>query len=103
MTVDNVTWETNTKLRHKKWRESSATLGASTIYHSVGDLRANKYYDVMVDNDKFVVTRSIKGIEGTYCSYSYCKANGSGKINFLYAGNYATSHNFDVSLSLRKN
>ena len=98
MTINNIRWENTTRVRHKVWQETGASLGTLSIYHSVGDLANNKYYNVKVDGNKFVVTHALKGVEGTYCFYTYCKANGAGNINFQYTDNYSTPHTFDVTL-----
>lgn len=82
-----IIWEAN----HKKWKESSTTLGATNTLHTIGDLENNKYYNVKVDD-----TLATANITGADCTDGVCKSNGSGKITFTYTGGYST-HTFDVS------
>ncbi len=91
LNISNITW-TNTGNHHKAWTESSATLGAAITLHTIGDLQANKLYNVSVDSS---LGQNISGANGTTCTNGICQANAQGKISFLYTGGYST-HTFDV-------
>ena len=91
LNISNITW-TNTGNHHKAWTESSATLGAASTLHTIGDLQANKLYNVSVDSS---LGQNISGANGTTCTNGICQANAQGKISFLYTGGYST-HTFDV-------
>lgn len=80
MDVTHITWS-NTGTHHKTWTESSSTLGTSRTTHTVGDLEANKNYNVKVDT---ILGAGIIGTGGTVCSMGVCRSNSSGKIVFLY-------------------
>jgi len=66
------TWNT-TSTYYKKWTESSASSTIATT-HTIGDLRANQYYQIKVND-------SVLGI---------LQANGSGQISFTYSSGYST-------------
>ncbi|KKS30258.1 MAG: hypothetical protein UV60_C0004G0031 [Parcubacteria group bacterium GW2011_GWA2_43_11] len=83
--VKNITWEATTK----QWTESSNNSTLTNTLHTVGDLEANKYYNVRVDG-----TLGLK-ITGTNCTGGICKANSNGKIAFTYTGTYG-EHTFRV-------
>lgn len=81
-----IVWETN----HKKWKESSATLGATNTLHTIGDLIAGKSYSLRIDN-----VLATSNITGTDCADGVCTADGTGKITFTYTGGYS-EHTFDL-------
>jgi hypothetical protein len=82
------TWD-NTGLYHKAWNASTTASGLTNTVYVVGDLEANKYYNVKLDN---VLGQNITG---TDCTAGICKSNSSGKITFTYTGTYS-DHTFDV-------
>lgn len=82
------TWD-NTGVRHKVWTASSTVSGLTNTVYTVGDLEANKYYNVKLDN---VLGQNITG---TDCTAGICLSNSSGKITFTYTGTYS-DHTFDV-------
>ncbi len=82
----SIIWEAN----HKKWKESSTTLDATTTLHTIGDLTAGKSYSLRIDNVLAVVN-----ITGDNCSNGICTANEFGKITFTYTGGYS-EHTFDI-------
>ena len=87
--VTNITWS-NTDVHHKAWTESSTVSGLTNTIHTVGDLEANKYYNVKKDD---VLGQNITGDN---CTAGVCKADANGQITFTYTGTY-TTHTFDVS------
>lgn len=66
------TWNT-TSTYYKKWTESATTSNITTN-HTIGDLRANQYYQVKVGG---TVLQTLQ-------------ANASGTISFTYSGGYST-------------
>jgi len=88
MDITDISWFT-TGTRKKTWTESSTISGLTNTAHTVGDLEANKYYEVKVDNTLG------ENITGADCISGICKANSQGKITFTYTGNYST-HTFTV-------
>ncbi|EKE19294.1 MAG: hypothetical protein ACD_9C00057G0001, partial [uncultured bacterium] len=91
MDIASLTWS-NTGNHHKAWTESSSTLGSVTTLHTIGDLDANKNYNVSVDS---TLGQDITGANGTICNSGICKSNSQGKISFNYSGGYST-HTFDI-------
>ena len=91
MDITSFTWS-NTGNHHKAWTESSATLGATTTLHTIGDLDSNKNYNVSIDS---TLGQNITGANGTTCNGGICKSNSQGKISFNYSGGYST-HTFDI-------
>jgi len=91
--VTNITNWTNA---HKTWTESNAQSSGMVTNHTVGDLEANKYYNITVTG---ALDTNISGINGTTCSIinstAVCQANGSGILSFQYNGGYST-HTFDL-------
>lgn len=83
------TWDT-AGARNKNWTETSTILGAASTVHTVGDLEANKYYEVKVDGSLG------NTIAGPGCSGGVCLSDALGKITFTYTGGYST-HTFDVA------
>jgi len=85
------TWE-NSGNRNKNWTESTTVSDLTNIIHIVGDLEADKYYNVKVDD-------SIDNLTGTNCntvgSDFVCHSNSEGKITFTYTGTYS-DHTFEV-------
>lgn len=83
------TWD-NTGSHHKNWTESNAEALLNNTEHTIGDLEANKYYNLTVDS-------GINNLSGcsTVGSNYVCQANAQGKIAFTYIGGYST-HTFDV-------
>jgi peptidoglycan/xylan/chitin deacetylase (PgdA/CDA1 family) len=77
---------------HKKWKESSDTLGTTSTLHTIGDLTPDTYYNIKIDD-----SLAIGNINGADCTDGVCKSNGLGEITFTYTGGYS-SHTFDVSL-----
>ena len=73
----------------KTWTEETTQSLTDTV-HVVGDLEANKNYEVSVD--------SVLGqdITGDNCTSGVCTSNASGQITFTYGGTYS-SHTFSVS------
>lgn len=92
------TWETATTNRHKTWTESSTATnlasGSTNTEHIVGDLEANKYYNVQVDDDSDYLTGSGCTVSGENL---VCLSSSEGKITFTFTGHYST-HTFDVTL-----
>jgi LysM repeat protein len=84
LNITNITWEDT-----KEWTESSPNSSLTNTLHTVGDLEANKYYNVSVDNTLG------SNIEGDNCTNGICKANSEGKIAFTYTGTYS-EHTFKV-------
>ncbi|MCK9378622.1 MAG: fibronectin type III domain-containing protein [Candidatus Moranbacteria bacterium] len=84
---DAIIWETD----HKKWKESSTTLGATNTLHTVGDLTAGKAYSLRIDD-----TLATANITGTDCVDGVCTADELGKITFTYTGGYS-DHTFDIT------
>lgn len=84
---DEIIWEAN----HKKWKESSTTLGVTETLHTVGDLTAGKAYSLRIDD-----SLATANITGTDCSNGICTANELGKITFTYTGGYS-DHTFDIT------
>jgi len=82
------TWD-RTGNRYKKWTESSTYPDLTNTQHTVGNLKANTYYRVLVD-DVFG-----SHIVGDDCSDGLCKSIASGRITFTYGGTYS-SHTFVV-------
>jgi hypothetical protein len=80
-------WQTN----HKKWKESSTTLGDTDTLHTVGDLTAGKSYSLRIDN--VLATANITGAD---CTGGVCVADESGEITFTYTGGYS-DHSFDLN------
>lgn len=72
--ITNLSWGDS-----KQWIESSDNL-IGTTHHVIGDLQANKSYQVLVDN---VLGDGIAG-----CNDGVCISDSSGKINFIYTGEY---------------
>ena len=70
------TWNTSDTY-YKKWTESST--GTLSVAHTVRDLKANTYYTIKVDGDRY----------NTYLS------DDSGEISFTYTGGYS-DHEFEV-------
>jgi uncharacterized protein (TIGR03790 family) len=81
-------WNTNGDYS-KEWTESSSSHSISST-HTIGDLAANRYYNVSVDNGK-------SGLSGCsdVGSNHVCQADVNGEINFTYSGGYST-HTFRV-------
>jgi len=79
----------NTGTRKKTWTESSSVSGLTNTVHTIGDLDANKYYNVSVDDTLG------QNIQGDDCTNGICKANAQGKITFTYTGTYS-EHEFNV-------
>lgn len=92
MDIAILTWS-NSGNHHKQWTENSSTIGAATTLHTIGDLEANKYYNVSVDG---VLCQNIVGANGTTCNSGVCFSNAQGKISFAYSGGYS-SHTFNVT------
>jgi hypothetical protein len=88
MDITDITWST-TGTHHKQWIEASTVEGLTNTIHTVGDLEANKYYTVSVDN---VLGQNITGPN---CTSGVCQASSSGKITFTYTGTYS-QHSFTV-------
>ena len=88
MDITGITWS-NSGTHHKVWTESSSVSGLTNTAHIIGDLEANKYYNVKVDN---VLGTNITG---TDCTSGNCKANPQGEIAFTYTSTYS-DHTFDV-------
>jgi len=90
--ITAITWS-NTGNHHKAWTESNSIPGLTNTVHTVGDLEADKYYNVTVDS-------GITNLTGTNCSTigtNYvCLANAQGQITFTYTGTYS-DHTFDVT------
>lgn len=84
LNITDITWDSI-----KEWSESSNDLSLANTLHTVGDLEANKYYNVSVDDTLGL------NIEGDDCTNGICKANSEGKIVFTYTGTYST-HTFKV-------
>jgi LysM repeat protein len=76
---------------HKKWKESSDTLGTASTLHTIGDLTPDTYYNVKIDDS--LATGNITGAD---CTDGVCKSDHTGYITFLYTGHYST-HTFDIA------
>ena len=61
----------------KTWTETSTT--ATSTVHTIGNLKNNTYYSVLVDSTQYASTQS----------------NGSGQATFTYSGGYS-AHTFDI-------
>ncbi|MFC1608770.1 right-handed parallel beta-helix repeat-containing protein, partial [Patescibacteria group bacterium] len=88
--IEITTWETSGDYS-KEWTEDSTTITGNTA-HIVGDLEANKYYNVSVDSTLG------QDITGGNCTAGVCLSNSSGEIEFTYSGGYST-HTFLVEES----
>ena len=66
--------------------------GLTNTAHIIGDLEANKYYNVKVDN---VLGTNITG---TDCTSGNCKANPQGEIAFTYTSTYY-DHTFEMPVA----
>ena len=89
LSISSITWS-NTGTYHKAWTESSASTTLTNTIHTVGNLEANKNYDVSVDGELGT------NITGTNCTEGVCLSDDQGKITFTYTGLYS-AHTFDVS------
>ena len=85
----DVTSITNWTATHKTWTESNSIAGLTNTLHTIGDLIANKYYAVKLDD---VVGQNITGDN---CTNGICLSSSSGEIVFTYTGTYST-HTFDI-------
>jgi hypothetical protein len=93
MNVTVNAWETS-NVYEKSWMESSPTLDAAPVVHTVGDLQPNSYFEVTVDSSAGL------NISGPACSAGVCLSDANGSIVFIYSGGYAGgSHTFDVKES----
>jgi len=88
------TWDTSGNYR-KHWTENGDNLEVgediTNTLHTVGDLEADKYYNVSVDG-----TLAASSITGADCTDGVCKSDEDSQITFTYTGGY-TSHTFDVT------
>jgi len=89
--ISNLLWDTKSRYQNKSWVESLSP-GSKTVTHKIYQLTPFSYYDFRIDN-KYP---KIKGILGTTCQSTWCKANANGIINFNYTGDYTTNHSFEV-------
>ena len=85
--VTNILNWTNT---HKTWTEGNAVAGLTNTLHVVGDLNADKYYNVKLDD---VLGQNITGND---CTGGFCQAVFSGEITFSYSCSYSFLF-FDVT------
>ncbi|MEK7653544.1 MAG: Ig-like domain-containing protein [Patescibacteria group bacterium] len=76
------TWD-NAGVRHKVWTESSTVFGLTNTIHIVGDLEADKYYNVEVSG---VLGQNISGDN---CVGGACLSDSQGRITFTYTGDYS--------------
>lgn len=86
-----IIWEAN----HKKWKESSTTLGETDTLHTIGDLTAGKSYTLVIDGNPASEDPTTGNITSSDCVDSLCTADGTGKITFTYTGGYS-EHTFDI-------
>lgn len=77
------TWET-TAGYGKNWTESTTGTGLGESLHTIGDLEANKNYNVTVDG----VVANLSGCKAVASDY-VCRSDHQGKINFTYSGSYS--------------
>lgn len=87
-----IIWESN----HKKWEESSTTLGETDTLHVVGDLTTGKSYTLTIDGNPASEDPTTGNITSSDCVDSVCTADGTGKITFTYTGGYS-EHTFDLN------
>lgn len=87
-----IIWEAS----HKKWKESSTTLGATNTLHTVGDLTVGKSYTLTIDGNPASEDPETGNIMSLNCADSICTADGTGKITFTYTGGYS-EHTFDIN------
>jgi nucleoid-associated protein YgaU len=87
-----IIWEAN----HKKWKESSTTLGLTNTVHTIGDLDHDAYYTITVTD-----ADATTDITGATCQTvglnRICKSDNDGKLSFTYGGGYS-DHTFDMAL-----
>jgi len=79
MDITDITWNTSGTYS-KQWTESSSVSGLTNTIHTVGDLKANTYYTLSIDDTA----------SDTYLS------DANGKITFTFTGHYST-HKFDIN------
>lgn len=72
----------------KTWTEST-TESITNTAHTIGDLQANKYYNVSVDDELGL------NITGDDCNEGICASDNNGQIIFTYTGTYS-EHTFQV-------
>ncbi|MBI5816976.1 MAG: peptidoglycan-binding protein [Candidatus Yonathbacteria bacterium] len=77
LNVSISTWNTSGTYS-KTWTETSST--ATSTAHTIGDLKTNTYYSVLVDG----------------AQYASMLSNGSGQGTFTYSGGYST-HTFNIT------
>ncbi len=77
MNLSITTWNTGGDYS-KTWTETSTT--ATSTLHTIGNLRANTYYNILVDSTQ----------------YASMLTDGSGQGTFIYTGGYST-HTFNVT------
>ncbi|HLP45558.1 MAG TPA: right-handed parallel beta-helix repeat-containing protein, partial [Candidatus Kapabacteria bacterium] len=87
----SILWESN----HKKWKESSTTLGATNTLHTIGDLTVGKSYTLTIDGNPASEDPTTGNISSSDCVNSICTADGTGQIIFTYTGGYS-EHTFDI-------
>lgn len=90
LNVDVSAWE-NSSTYQKTWTESTTSNITNTV-HTIGDLEANKYYNVTVDDG---ITHLTGANCDTVSSNFVCFSDAEGKIVFTYTGTYST-HEFNV-------
>jgi len=92
MDVSVSTWQISGN-NGKQWTESNVSEGLNNTQHTVGDLEANKFYNISVTD----ATNS--DLVGDDCSvvgdHFICQSNDQGKISFTYKGGYS-DHTFTV-------